>query len=119
MDGTLVRVLLYEHELHIRNETLKHLHPFSSSLSIEISKSISILNYFSHFFPDIFKLLPKLKPMLKLCTTQAFMLKRATEEPLGRAASIVTDVLENAESNGVITAAQKRALLQELALRLS
>lgn len=50
---------------------------------------------------------------------QVFMLKRATEEPLGRAASIVTDVLENAESSGVITTAQKRALLQEMALRLS
>lgn len=50
---------------------------------------------------------------------QAFMLKRATEEPLGHAASIVTDVLENAESSHVINAAQKRALLQEMALRLS
>lgn len=51
--------------------------------------------------------------------SQAFMLRRATEEPLGRAASIIADVLENAESNGVITAAQKRLLLQEMALRLS
>ncbi|KAL7161236.1 hypothetical protein ACSBR2_041814 [Camellia fascicularis] len=50
---------------------------------------------------------------------QAFMLKRATEEPLGHAAAIVTDVLENAETNRVINASQKRALLQEMALRLS
>ncbi|XP_021761531.1 diacylglycerol kinase 1-like [Chenopodium quinoa] len=50
---------------------------------------------------------------------QAFMLKRAGEEPLGHAASILTDVLENAESSHVINAAQKRALLQEMALRLS
>ncbi|XP_010678411.2 diacylglycerol kinase 1 [Beta vulgaris subsp. vulgaris] len=50
---------------------------------------------------------------------QAFMLKRAAEEPFGHAASILTDVLENAESSHVISAAQKRALLQEMALRLS
>ncbi|KAF8369676.1 hypothetical protein HHK36_032299 [Tetracentron sinense] len=49
----------------------------------------------------------------------AFMLKRASEEPLGHAAAIITDVLENAETNHVITASQKRALLQEMALRLS
>lgn len=47
------------------------------------------------------------------------MLKRAAEEPFGHAASILTDVLENAESSHVISAAQKRALLQEMALRLS
>ncbi|XP_038679930.1 diacylglycerol kinase 1 isoform X2 [Tripterygium wilfordii] len=50
---------------------------------------------------------------------QAFMLKRTAEEPLGHAASIITDVLENAETNHVINAGQKRALLQEMALRLS
>ncbi|KAJ6977307.1 diacylglycerol kinase 1 [Populus alba x Populus x berolinensis] len=50
---------------------------------------------------------------------QAFMLKRAAEEPLGHAAAIITDVLENAETNHVINASQKRALLQEMALRLS
>ncbi|CAL5441856.1 unnamed protein product [Camellia sinensis] len=50
---------------------------------------------------------------------QAFMLKRATEEPLGHAAAIITDVLENAETNRVINASQKRALLQEMAQRLS
>ncbi|ONK76385.1 uncharacterized protein A4U43_C03F27130 [Asparagus officinalis] len=50
---------------------------------------------------------------------QAFMLKRAAEEPLGHAAAIITDVLENAETNKIITASQKRALLQEMALRLT
>ncbi|XP_068654338.1 diacylglycerol kinase 1 [Aristolochia californica] len=50
---------------------------------------------------------------------QAFMLKRASEEPLGHAAAIITDVLENAETNHIITATQKRTLLQEMALRLS
>ncbi|OAY31111.1 diacylglycerol kinase 1 [Manihot esculenta] len=49
---------------------------------------------------------------------QAFMLKRAAEEPLGHAAAIITDVLENAETNHVINASQKKALLQEMALRL-
>ncbi|KAF2311230.1 hypothetical protein GH714_021084 [Hevea brasiliensis] len=50
---------------------------------------------------------------------QAFMLKRAAEEPLGHAAAIITDVLENAETNHVINASQKKALLQEMALRLT
>ncbi|KAK9116539.1 hypothetical protein Sjap_015486 [Stephania japonica] len=50
---------------------------------------------------------------------QAFMLKRASLEPLGHAAAIITDVLENAETNHVITASQKRSLLQEMAMRLS
>ncbi|KAL6650148.1 hypothetical protein ACP70R_014372 [Stipagrostis hirtigluma subsp. patula] len=50
---------------------------------------------------------------------QAFMLRRTIEEPLGHAAAIVTDVLEHAESSHVINASQKRALLQEMALRLS
>lgn len=50
---------------------------------------------------------------------QAFMLKRVAEEPLGHAAAIVADVLENAETNRVITASQKRALLHEMAVKLS
>ncbi|GAB4845411.1 Diacylglycerol kinase [Ancistrocladus abbreviatus] len=50
---------------------------------------------------------------------QAFMLKRTAEEPLGHAAAIVTDVLENAESSHIINAVQKRALVQEMALRLT
>ncbi|KAM0060454.1 putative diacylglycerol kinase (ATP) [Helianthus debilis subsp. tardiflorus] len=50
---------------------------------------------------------------------QAFMLKRTTEETLGHAAGIVADVLENAETNQVINASQKRTLLHEMALRLS
>ncbi|KAK6925084.1 Diacylglycerol kinase, accessory domain [Dillenia turbinata] len=51
--------------------------------------------------------------------SQAFMLRRASEEPIGHAAAIIADVLENAESNHIINATQKRALLQEMALRLS
>lgn len=47
------------------------------------------------------------------------MLKRAAEEPLGHAAAIVADVLDNAETNHIINASQKRSLLQEMALRLS
>lgn len=50
---------------------------------------------------------------------QAFMLKRVAEEPLGHAAAIIADVLENAETSHIINASQKRALLQEMALRLS
>lgn len=50
---------------------------------------------------------------------QAFMLRRAAEEPLGHAAAIIADMLENAESSHVINASQKRVLLQEMALRLS
>ncbi|CAN1296681.1 Diacylglycerol kinase 1 [Linum perenne] len=50
---------------------------------------------------------------------QAFMLKRASEEPLGHAAAIIADVLANAETNHVINASQKRDLLHEMALRLS
>ncbi|XP_038989975.1 uncharacterized protein LOC120113237 [Phoenix dactylifera] len=50
---------------------------------------------------------------------QAFMLKRAAEERLGHATAIITDVLENAEMNRLITTSQKRALLQEMALKLS
>lgn len=50
---------------------------------------------------------------------QSFMLKRTAEEPLGHAAAIIVEVLENAECRGLISAAQKRALLQEMAVRLS
>ncbi|KAI4303769.1 hypothetical protein MLD38_039364 [Melastoma candidum] len=50
---------------------------------------------------------------------QAFMLKRAGDERFGHASAIITDVLEAAESNHVINATQKRALLQEMAMRLS
>uniref|UniRef100_A0A0A9EXX0 Cl798_1 n=1 Tax=Arundo donax TaxID=35708 RepID=A0A0A9EXX0_ARUDO len=49
---------------------------------------------------------------------QAFMLKRVSEEPFGHAASIMADILENAENSGVISALQKRTLLQEIASRL-
>nr|XP_043618316.1 diacylglycerol kinase 1-like [Erigeron canadensis] len=50
---------------------------------------------------------------------QAFMLRRTVEGPLGHASGIIADVLENAETNLVINASQKRALLHEMALRLS
>lgn len=50
---------------------------------------------------------------------QAFMLRRTAEEPLGHAAAMIADVLENAEINQVINSSQRRALLQEMALRLS
>lgn len=50
---------------------------------------------------------------------QAFMLKRTAEEPLGHAAAMIADVLENAEINQVIDSSQRRALLHEMALRLS
>lgn len=50
---------------------------------------------------------------------QVFMLRRASEEPTGHAAAIMTEVLVNAECNGVINAAQKKLLLQQMALRLS
>ncbi|CAL9206363.1 diacylglycerol kinase 2 isoform X1 [Musa acuminata AAA Group] len=50
---------------------------------------------------------------------QAFMLRRASEEPTGHAAAIMTEVLVNAECSGLINTAQKRVLLQQMALRLS
>ncbi|KAK8537613.1 hypothetical protein V6N13_096573 [Hibiscus sabdariffa] len=50
---------------------------------------------------------------------QAFMLRRTAEERLGHAASIITNVLESAETKQVINTSQKRALLQEMALRLT
>lgn len=50
---------------------------------------------------------------------QVFMLRRASEEPTGHAAAIMTEVLVNAECNGLISAAQKKILLQQMALHLS
>ncbi|XP_078434741.1 diacylglycerol kinase 2 [Wolffia australiana] len=50
---------------------------------------------------------------------QMFMLRKASDEPTGHVAAIMTDVLANAESGGVINASQKRMLLQQVALRLS
>ncbi|OAY63838.1 Diacylglycerol kinase 2 [Ananas comosus] len=50
---------------------------------------------------------------------QMFMLRRASDEPTGHAAAIMSDVLVNAECNGLINASQKRLLLQQIALRLS
>ncbi|ONK77299.1 uncharacterized protein A4U43_C02F5110 [Asparagus officinalis] len=50
---------------------------------------------------------------------QMFMLRRASEQPTGHAAAIMTEVLLNAECSGLISAAQKKLLLQQVALRLS
>lgn len=50
---------------------------------------------------------------------QVFMLRKASEEPTGHAAAIMTEVLVDAECNGVINAAQKKLLLQQMALQLS
>ncbi|KAE8661752.1 Diacylglycerol kinase 1 [Hibiscus syriacus] len=50
---------------------------------------------------------------------EAFMLRRTAEERLGHAAAIITNVLESAETNHIINTSQKRALLQEMALRLT
>ncbi|GAB2277268.1 Diacylglycerol kinase 2 [Dionaea muscipula] len=50
---------------------------------------------------------------------QAFMLRRASEEPRGRAVSIMTEVLLDAECKGIINASQKNVLLEQMALRLS
>lgn len=52
---------------------------------------------------------------------QMFMLKKASgsNEPRGHAAAIMTEVLVDAECKGLITAAQKKILLQQIALQLS
>lgn len=50
---------------------------------------------------------------------QVFMLRRASEEPRGHAAAIMTEVLADAECKGIINASQKKLLLQQLALNLS
>lgn len=47
------------------------------------------------------------------------MLRRASEEPRGHAAAIMTEVLVDAECRGLINASQKKLLLQEMALQLS
>jgi diacylglycerol kinase (ATP) len=49
---------------------------------------------------------------------KAFMLKRTAEEPMGHAAAIMMEVLENAKCRGLINSAQNKALLQEMAVRL-
>ncbi|KAI5354358.1 hypothetical protein L3X38_007253 [Prunus dulcis] len=46
-------------------------------------------------------------------SVQVFMLKRAAEEPLGHAAAIITDVLENAETNHVISTVQKKLFFKK------
>ncbi|KAL3640479.1 Diacylglycerol kinase 2 [Castilleja foliolosa] len=52
---------------------------------------------------------------------QVFMLRKAsgTDGPTGHAAAIMTEVLVDAECKGVISASQKKLLLQQIALQLS
>ncbi|XP_062007442.1 diacylglycerol kinase 2 isoform X2 [Rosa rugosa] len=50
---------------------------------------------------------------------QVFMLRRASEEPRGHAAAIMTEVLLDAECKGIINASQKKTLLQQMALQLA
>ncbi|KAK9950293.1 hypothetical protein M0R45_005791 [Rubus argutus] len=50
---------------------------------------------------------------------QVFMLRRASEEPRGHAAAIMTEVLLDAECKGIINASQKKTLLHSMALQLA
>ncbi|XP_014509356.1 diacylglycerol kinase 2 [Vigna radiata var. radiata] len=51
---------------------------------------------------------------------QAFMMRKTSEnEPKGRAAAIMTEVLLDAECKGIINASQKKVLLQDMAINLS
>ncbi|KAL8171767.1 hypothetical protein V2J09_023571 [Rumex salicifolius] len=50
---------------------------------------------------------------------QVYMLRKATEEPGGRALAIMTEVLLDAERKSIIKASQKQELLQQMAIRLS
>ncbi|XP_071724550.1 diacylglycerol kinase 2-like [Rutidosis leptorrhynchoides] len=50
---------------------------------------------------------------------QVFMLRRASEEPRGHPAAVMTEVLLDAECRGIINPNQKKLLLQQLALQLS
>lgn len=51
---------------------------------------------------------------------QAFMMRKTSEdEPKGRAAAIMTEVLLDAECKGIINASQKKVLLQDVAINLS
>lgn len=52
---------------------------------------------------------------------QSFMLRRTSgsQEPRGHAASIMTEVLLDAECKGLINASQKTLLLQQIALQLA
>jgi hypothetical protein len=52
------------------------------------------------------------------CKGQAFMLRRLSSNSAGVMASIVGEVLETCESNGVLSLAQRQAIIAELAARL-
>lgn len=90
----MVRYITHPHNQHLTKRMSNNREMFDSSL----------LNLFTESFIIL----------------QAFMLKRpAEEEPFGHAAAIMGEVFENAECTGLISAAQKRSLLQEMAIRLS
>ncbi|RRT48003.1 hypothetical protein B296_00050201 [Ensete ventricosum] len=57
------------------------------------------------------------KTLEVVCISGAWHLGKL--QPTGHAAAIMTEVLLNAECSGLINAAQKRVLLQQMALRLS
>ncbi|KMT14019.1 hypothetical protein BVRB_4g078480 [Beta vulgaris subsp. vulgaris] len=50
---------------------------------------------------------------------QVFMLRKASEEPRAHAAAVMSEVLFDAESKGIINSSQKRTLIEQIALRLS
>lgn len=55
-----------------------------------------------------------------ICYTQVFMMRRTSEdEPKGQAAAIMTEVLLEAESKGIISTSQRKVLLKDIAINLS
>ncbi|CAO2836558.1 unnamed protein product [Amaranthus hypochondriacus] len=50
---------------------------------------------------------------------QVFMLRNSSEEPRAHASAVMSDVLFDAECKGIINTTQKRALIEQIALRLS
>lgn len=49
---------------------------------------------------------------------KAFMLRRLESEPMSRMAHVVTEALEEMQTNGVINSNQRRAITAEIAARL-
>ena len=47
------------------------------------------------------------------------MLRNSSEEPRAHASAVMSDVLFDAECKGIINTTQKRALIEQIALRLS
>ncbi|KAL2941927.1 Diacylglycerol kinase 2 [Bienertia sinuspersici] len=50
---------------------------------------------------------------------QVFMLRKSSEEPRAHASAVMSEVLFDAECKGIINSSQKRALIEQIALRLS